>query len=312
MMTLFALSGALEAGLIFGLVAMGVFVSFRLLNFPDLTVDGSFPLGAAVTAVAITNGIDPFLATVLGTTAGALAGLLTATLSVRLKIMSLLAGILTMVALYSINLRVMGRPNISLFGHETIFSPAQTLFGGSIWSNAVTLSAIAIVVKLLLDWFLSTEIGLALRASGENPIMSTAQSVANDRMVIVGMMLSNGFVGLAGSVFAQSQGVADVSLGIGAVVVGLAAVIIGEALLGKSRIWLATLGCLVGALLYRLLIGVALGAGALGLQAQDLNLVTAVVVGVAVYASRARQAARGRIRDWITARLPTREIQSGL
>jgi putative ABC transport system permease protein len=125
-------------------------------------------------------------------------------------------------------------------------------------------------------------------------------------------MLSNGLVGLGGSVFAQSQGVADVSLGIGTVVVGLAAVIIGEALLGKSRIWRATLGCLVGAALYRLLVAVALGAGALGLQAQDLNLVTAVVVGVAVYASRVRQAAHGRIRNWITTRLRTREIQSGL
>lgn len=310
-MSLFALSGALEAGLIFGIVAMGVFVSFRLLNFPDLTVDGSFPLGAAATAVAITNGIDPFLATLLGTAAGAAAGLLTATLTVRLKIMGLLAGILTMVALYSINLRVMGRPNMSLFGHETIFSPVQALFDGSIWSNAAILLAIAIVVKLLLDWFLSTEIGLALRASGENPVMSTAQAIANERMVIVGMMLSNGLVGLGGSVFAQSQGLADVSLGIGTVVVGLAAVIIGEALLGKRRIWRATLGCLVGAVLYRLLVAVALGAGTLGLQAQDLNLLTAVVVGAAVYASSVRQAAQGRIRNWITTRLPTRESQSG-
>jgi len=310
-MTLFALSGALEAGLIFGLVAMGVYISFRLLHLPDLTVDGSFPLGGAATAVAIVSGMNPFLATALGTVAGAAAGLLTAVLSVRLKIMSLLAGILTMVALYSINLRVMGRPNISLFGYETVFSPVQALFGGSIWSNAVMLAAIAIVAKLLLDWFLATEIGLALRASGENPTMSTAHAIDNDRMVIVGMVLSNGLVGLAGSVFAQSQGVADVSLGIGTVVVGLAAVIIGEASLGTSRIWLATLGCLVGALLYRLLVAVALGPGALGLQAHALNLVTAVVVAFAVCASRARQVARGRIKCWVVARFRPRQVPPG-
>ena len=209
------------------------------------------------------------------------------------------------------------------------------------------LAAIAIVAKLLLDWFLATEIGLALRASGENPTMSTAHAIDNDRMVIVGMVLSTGLVGLAGSVFAQSQGVADVSLGIGTVVVGLAAVIIGKfdaraaltlsasetgggALdqlihiqpadvvltcgdhqLGTSRIWLATLGCLVGALLYRLLVAVALGAGALGLQAQDLNLVTAVVVAFAVCASRARQVARGRIKCWVVARFRPRQVPPG-
>lgn len=288
-MSMLALSGAIEAGLLFSLVALGVYISFRVLNFPDLTVDGSFPLGAAATAVAIVSGVNPLLATLSGTGAGACAGFVSAYLNVRLRILNLLAGILTMVALYSINLRVMGRPNISLYGEETIFTPFEWLLGLGIWTNAVVLLAIAIAMKFAVDWFLATEIGLALRASGENPVMARAQSVDNDRMTLVGLTISNGLVGLAGSLFAQSQGVADVSMGIGTIVTGLAALIIGETLLGSLKVGWATLGCLAGALLYRFFIALALSAGFLGIQAQDLNLVTAVVVAVAVVLSRARR-----------------------
>lgn len=311
-MSSFALAGAVEIGLIFSLVAIGVYISFKLLNFPDLTVDGSFPLGAAATAIAIVSGVNPWLATALGAGAGALAGLLTAALHTKLKIMSLLAGILTMVGLYSINLRVMGRPNISLFDVETIFTPIQVASHQSIWANSALLLMLTLLAKFGLDWFLATEIGLALRASGENPVMATAQSVNKDRMITVGMMLSNGLVGLAGSVFAQSQGMADVSLGIGTVVVGLAAVMIGEALFGSSRVWLATLGCVAGALVYRLLVALALGAGALGLQAQDLNLITAVVVGAAVCASRLRGVRQSRVRRWLGRRRAGRQLPRGV
>lgn len=288
-MSMLALSGAVEAGLLFSLVALGVYISFRVLNFPDLTVDGSFPLGAAATAVAIVSGVNPLLATLIGTGAGACAGFVSAYLNVRFRILNLLAGILTMVALYSINLRVMGRPNISLYGEETIFTPFDGLLGLGIWTNAVVLLAIAVAMKFAVDWFLATEIGLALRASGENPVMARAQSVDNDRMTLVGLTISNGLVGLAGSLFAQSQGVADVSMGIGTIVTGLAALIIGETLLGSLKVGWATLGCLAGALLYRFFIALALSAGFLGIQAQDLNLVTAVVVAVAVVLSRARR-----------------------
>lgn len=291
-MSALAVAGAIEAGLLFSLVALGVYLSFRVLNFPDLTVDGSFPLGAAATAVAIIHGVNPFLATAIGTFAGCCAGFVSAFLNVRFQILNLLAGILTMVALYSINLRVMGRPNISLYGENTIFTAFEGLIDLGIWTTSAILLVVAIAMKLLVDWFLGTQVGLALRASGENPAMARAQSVSNGRMTIIGMSVSNALVGLAGSLFAQSQGVADVSLGIGTIVTGLAALIIGETLLGSAKVFWATLGCLIGALLYRLFIAAALSAGFLGIQAQDLNLVTAVVVAIAVILSQARRNSR--------------------
>ncbi|MEL7176720.1 MAG: ABC transporter permease [Pseudomonadota bacterium] len=310
-MSLFAISGAIEAGLLFSLVALGVYLSFRVLSFPDLTVDGSFPLGAAVTAVAIVSDVNPFLATLLGTVAGGLAGLLSGYLNVRLRILNLLAGILTMVALYSINLRIMGRPNISLYGEETVFTPFEQFLGLGIWTNCVLLLIVAIAMKLFVDWFLATEIGLALRASGENPEMARAQSINNGRMTLLGMTISNGLVGLAGSLFAQSQGVADVNMGIGTIVTGLAALIIGETLIGNARVAGATLGCLIGAVLYRFFIAAALSAGVLGIQAQDLNLVTAIVVAVAVVLSQARRNRSGPARPALWQRLTRRRFQKG-
>ena len=310
-MSLFAISGAIEAGLLFSLVALGVYLSFRVLSFPDLTVDGSFPLGAAVTAVAIVSDVNPYLATLLGTIAGGLAGLLSGYLNVCLRILNLLAGILTMVALYSINLRIMGRPNISLYGEETVFTPFEQFLGLGIWTNCVLLLIVAIAMKLFVDWFLATEIGLALRASGENPGMARAQSINNGRMTLLGMTISNGLVGLAGSLFAQSQGVADVNMGIGTIVTGLAALIIGETLIGNARVAGATLGCLIGAVLYRFFIAAALSAGVLGIQAQDLNLVTAIVVAVAVVLSQARRNRSGPARPALWQRLTRRRFQKG-
>lgn len=310
-MTALAVAGAVEAGLLFSLVALGVYLSFRVLNFPDLTVDGSFPLGAAATAVAIIHGVNPFLATLIGTFAGCCAGFVSAFLNVQFRILNLLAGILTMVALYSINLRVMGRPNISLYGEETVFTAFEGLIDLSIWTTSAILLVIAIAMKLLVDWFLGTQVGLALRASGENPAMARAQSVSNGRMTLIGMTVSNGLVGLAGSLFAQSQGVADVSLGIGTIVTGLAALIIGETLLGSVKVFWATLGCLIGALLYRLFIAAALSAGFLGIQAQDLNLVTAVVVAFAVILSRARRDSRFKLWPKVRRLLNVTQPQKG-
>jgi putative ABC transport system permease protein len=311
MMSALAVSGAVEVGLLFSLVALGVYLSFRVLNFPDLTVDGSFPLGAAATAVAIVHGVNPFLATVIGVLAGCCAGFVSGLLNVRFKILNLLAGILTMVALYSINLRVMGRPNLSLYGETTVFTPIEGLLDLGIWTNSAILLVVAIVMKLLVDWFLATQVGLALRASGENPIMARAQSVNNGRMTLVGMTLSNGLVGLAGSLFAQSQGVADVSLGIGTIVTGLAALIIGETLIGSSKVAWATLGCLIGAVLYRFFIAAALSAGFLGIQAQDLNLVTAVVVAIAVILSQARRSSRFRLWPKLRRLFKPGQLQKG-
>lgn len=287
-MTLFALAGAFETGLLFALVALSIFMSFRVLDFPDLTVDGSFPLGAAVSAAAIIHGIDPFIATFFGLLAGAAAGFVTGLLNVRFGIMNLLAGILSMVALFSINLRIMGRPNLPVYGQDTVFSRFEDLVGAGLWSNTILLLIIAIGAKFIIDWFLKTEIGLGLRASGENPAMAEAQGIRNGAMTLLGMSIANALCALAGSLFAQMQGVADVTMGVGTIVTGLAALIIGEAILGRRTVFLATLGCVIGAVVYRLFIAFALSAGFIGIKPQDLNLITAIVVAVAVVLSQSR------------------------
>ena len=281
-MSLIAFLGAIEIGLVFGLVALGVFLSFRVLQFPDLTVDGSFPLGAAVAATLIVSGVNPYLASLIAALAGALAGLVTAWLNLRLKILHLLASILTMIALYSINLRIMGRPNVALLGDETVLTPLEALPLPSYWLAPVLFLIVVAAAKLLVDRFLASEIGLAIRATGANPRLSRALGISTDRLILSGMALSNALVALAGALFAQSQGSADISMGVGVIVVGLAAVILGEAVMPGRGIALATLGCILGSILYRLAVALALNADVLGLQAQDLNLLTAILVALAM------------------------------
>lgn len=281
-MSLIAFLGALESGLLFGLVGLGVYLSFRVLQFPDLTVDGSFPLGAAVSAVLITSGADPYLATAAALVAGAGAGLVTAWLNVRLNILHLLASILTMIALYSINLRIMGRPNIALLGEATVFSPLDDIGISRYVALPIAMAVIVLIAKLLLDRFLSSEVGLAMRATGANARMARAQGIASGMFILAGMALSNALVALAGSLFAQSQGSADVTMGVGVIVVGLAAVIGGEAIVRPRTVVLATLACVVGSILYRLAVALALNADFIGLKAQDLNLITAVLVAAAL------------------------------
>ncbi len=281
-MSLFSLFGALEIGLVFSLVALGVFISFRLLRFPDLTVDGSFPLGGAVCAVLITAGQPAWLATLAATAAGALAGLITGWLNVRLKIMDLLASILMMIALYSINLRIMGGPNVPLINDPTLFTQWQPAGWEDHLSRPFLLALMVLAVKGLLDAFFATERGLAIRATGANARMARSQGVNTGAMVLLGMALSNALVGLAGALFAQTQGGADISMGIGTIVIGLAAVIVGESILPARRLLWATLAVVLGALVYRLLIALALNSDFIGLKAQDLNLVTAVLVTFAL------------------------------
>ncbi len=281
-MSLIASLGALEIGLIFGLVALGVFLSFRVINFPDLTVDGSFPLGGAVAAALIVAGWNPFLATALAILAGALAGALTAWLNVRLKIMQLLASILVMIALYSINLRVMGKPNVALINDPTVFSLLAIDAIPEYWLKPLVLGVIVLVAKALLDLFFASEAGLAMRATGGNPRMSRAQGISTDWQTVAGLALSNALVALAGALFVQTQGGADISMGVGTIVIGLAAVIIGETLLPARSLVITTLACVLGAVLYRFFIATALNTDFLGLQAQDLNLVTAVLVALAL------------------------------
>ncbi|MBV7486923.1 ABC transporter permease [Bordetella sp. BOR01] len=281
-MSLFSLLGALEIGLIFSLVALGVLISFRLLRFPDLTVDGSFPLGGAVAATLISGGVDPFSATLAATAAGAVAGLITGWLNVKLRIMDLLASILMMIALYSVNLRIMGRPNVPLITESTVFTILQPEWLSDYVARPLILVGVVIIVKLLLDWFLATQTGLAMRATGSNGRMARSQGVNTGGMILAGMALSNALVGLAGALFAQTQGGADISMGIGTIVIGLAAVIVGESILPSRKLVLATLAVIVGAIVYRFFIALALNSDFIGLQAQDLNLVTAVLVTIAL------------------------------
>ena len=281
-MSLIASLGAIEIGLIFGLVALGVLLSFRIINFPDLTVDGSFPLGGAVAAALIVAGWNPFAATAVAIAAGAASGLVTAWLNVKLRIMQLLASILVMIALYSVNLRVMGKPNVALINEPTVFSLVP--FGSlpEYWAKPLLLLAIVLAAKLLIDLFFASEAGLAMRATGGNPRMARAQGISTDRQTMAGLALSNALVALAGALFVQTQGGADISMGVGTIVIGLAAVIIGETILPARSLVVTTLACILGAVLYRFFIALALNSDFIGLKAQDLNLVTAVLVGLAL------------------------------
>jgi len=288
MLSNIAFYGALETGLIYGLVAFGIYLSFRVLDFPDLTVDGSFPLGAAVAAMLIIAGWNPWLATGAAIVAGMAAGAVTALLNVKLKILNLLASILTMIALYSINLRIMGRPNVALLMEDTVLTPWYSL-GLEYHQVPVLLFTLVIGVSLFLLWrFMKSETGLAMRATGANARMARAQGIATGGMIILGVAVSNGLVGLAGALFAQSQGAADVTMGVGVIVIGLASLIGGEAVITPTSVFRALLACVVGAIIYRLAIAFALNADALGLKAQDLNLITAVLVTLAIVLPGAR------------------------
>lgn len=280
-MSLIALFGTFETGLVFALVALGVLLSFRVLDFPDLTADGSFPLGAFACALCMTAGLNPFIGVAAGFAAGAAAGLLTAYLNVRLNILQLLSGIIVMTALYSVNLRLGGAPNVPLLGQQTVFDLFAPLIGTGIWQNTAVLLLFALAVKFGLDWFFATETGLAMRAVGANPHMARAQGISTAKMVLLGMALSNGLIAVGGALFAQLVGGADVSAGLGTIVFGLAAVILGEALLPGKKIWVITLSVILGSMVYRLFIMVAMGSETLagwGLKTQDLNLITSVLV----------------------------------
>ncbi|MGK8638989.1 ABC transporter permease [Brucella anthropi] len=289
-MSQIAFWGAVELGLVFAFVAIGVYLAFRVLDFPDLTVDGSFPLGAAVTGVLILAGMNAWLAAAIAMVAGAAAGLVTATLNVRFKILNLLASILTMIALFSVNLRVMGRPNIALINQDTMLTP---FFGHGIPEYYVRplFLFVLVAIAVFIVWrFLESDMGLAMRATGANPRMARAQGVRTDRQIYLGMALSNALVALGGSLFAQTNGFADVTSGVGTIVVGLAAVIIGETLLRSRFILVILIGCVLGSIIYRIAIQFALSNGdVLGLQASDLNIATALLVTFALILPRLRR-----------------------
>jgi putative ABC transport system permease protein len=293
--SLYAFVGALETGLAFALVALGSYVTFRVLDFPDLTVEGSFPLGAAVAAQSMTAGLDPWTSMLAAVAAGCGAGFITAFLNLKLRILHILAGILTAIALYSINLRIMGRPNIGLLRVDTVYSEVARLGVPSFYVPLVLLAAVVVVCKLALDLFLGTGYGLAMRAAGANPRMAQANGVRVQRMIVIGLAIANGLTALSGALFAQMLGAADVSMGIGVIVVALAAVIGGTAILPSRLVPIATLACVLGSILYRLAIAVALDTGWIGLTASDVNVVTALLVAIALFAPGRKFALRKRL-----------------
>ncbi len=271
--------GAVELGLIYAVMALGVYLTFRILNFPDLTVDGSFTTGAATAAILITGGTHPAVATLAAGVAGLAAGVITGLLHTKGGINPLLAGILTQIGLYSINLRIMGGANVPLLREDTLLTPLrENGLLGTAYSIAI-FAALVVVVKVLLDWFLHTDTGLAMQATGDNEEMIRSFGVNTDRTKILGLALSNGLVGLCGALVAQLQGFADISMGIGLIIAGLASVILGQAVFGSRVIIISTLAVALGSVLYRVTIQIALQVG---LDPNDMKLVSAVLVVIAL------------------------------
>lgn len=268
---------AIGQGLLWALLGLGLYLTFRILNFADMTVEGTFPLGAAVAVSCISQKMDPGLATIIALASGMLAGLITGLLYTKGKIPILLAGILTMTAIYSINLRIMGGSNVSLLGKKTLFSNP---FLGSMpqYFDSVALGLLIVaVITLLLVFFLNTDYGQAFIATGDNPIMARSLGVHTDSMVIVGLMLSNGIVALCGALIAQNNGYADINMGIGTIVIALASIIIGEVAFGELTLNQRLVAVSVGSIIYRLIL---LAVLQLGFSANDLNLISSIVLAI--------------------------------
>jgi putative ABC transport system permease protein len=290
------LIGALTLGLILALLALGVYVSFRIFNIPDMTAEGTVTLGASVAAVMMVNGYNPVVATIAASLAGTAAGAVTGLLATKCKINALLSGILVMTALYSVNLHVMGKSNVPLLQTNTLSTYAEH-FGMRLFGNAANLNIagwavsardlslllasllLITIVCVLLYFFFRTDLGTAMRASGDNPHMICALGVSVDAATIFGLAMSNGLISLCGALMAQYQGFADVQMGVGMVVLGIASVIIGEALVGTQAVGLLITGTVMGSVLFRLLVAIALRWG---LNPNDLKLITAVFVFAAL------------------------------
>jgi putative ABC transport system permease protein len=288
----YASLGAFSQGLFYAILALGVFIAFRILNFADMTSEGSFTLGGSVSAILIVGlGWNPFLSLIISVLAGMMAGVITGMLHTKLKIPAILSGILTMIALYSVNLRIMGQANTPLLGKTTMISIIKDLLPtakelgmrDSTLQNLVSIFVgilVSILVIVILYWFFGTELGCAIRATGNNENMVRAQGADTDKLKIFGLMIANGLIALSGGLVAQNQGFADVSMGVGAIVIGLASIVIGEVIFHRSRSFASKLiSIITGSVIYRIIIALVLQ---LGLNANDLKLLTAVLVAVAL------------------------------
>ena len=275
------LQATIEQSLIFAIMVLGVYISFRILNFPDMTVDGTFPLGAAISAKLLTLGVNPYLTLLVALIAGAVAGAITGLIHVKLKVKDLLAGILVMTALYSVNLRVMGKSNIPLFEEDNIFNTE--------YSMMITIVVLILISKLLLDYLLKTKFGFALKALGDNENLIVSLGLNEEKYKIYGLMIANAFVAFSGAVLAQYQGFADVGMGTGIIVIGLASIIIGDTLFGKRRRLAGTTIVIIGSILYRGVIAVTLS---MGMDASDLKLITSVIVIIILWIQKQKDKRR--------------------
>jgi len=275
------LQATIEQSLILAIMVLGVYISFRILNFPDMTVDGTFPLGAAISAKLLTLGVNPYLTLLVALVAGAVAGAVTGLIHVKLKVKDLLAGILVMTALYSVNLRVMGKSNIPLFEEDNIFNTE--------YSMMITIVVLILISKFLLDYLLKTKFGFALKALGDNENLIVSLGLNEERYKIYGLMIANAFVAFSGAILAQYQGFADVGMGTGIIVIGLASIIIGDTLFGKRRRLVGTTIVIIGSILYRGVIAVTLS---MGMDASDLKLITSVIVIVILWIQKQKDKRR--------------------
>lgn len=277
------LLGVLEQGLIFAVGALGVYITYTILDFPDLSVDGTFSLGAAITGALIIKGIDPFISLGVAFIGGAIGGFVTGILHVKLKITNLLSGILVMIGLYSINLRIMGKANIPMFNKGSIFSNNISII--------IILGLIVLVVKLLMDVLFKTKFGFILRATGDNDTLVTSLGVNKGTIKIAGLMISNGLVALSGAIMAQHQGFSDISMGTGFIVIALASIILGQSVFKKSRLLKGTTVVIIGAFFYKLSVGLAID---LGFPPTDLKLITSLIVVIAIIINNIKVSSKRR------------------
>ncbi len=291
------LLNAAAQGLLWAVMAIGVYITYRILDIADLTAEGCFTLGAAVTCRLVTSGLSPLVSTLIALFAGLIAGLITGVLHTKLKIPALLAGILTMTALWSINLRVMGKSNIPLLRQTTILTMIEGLGISKDIAAIIAGVALTAIVILFLWWFFNTELGYVIRATGDNKNMIRAQGVNTDKTIIIGVMLGNGLIALSASLVSQYNSFADISMGIGTIVIGLASVIIGEVVFGHRNILHSLIAVALGSVLYRIIIAVVL---ALGLRADDMKLISAILLVLALCFPAIRDIAAKNLKNSIS------------
>ena len=286
-----------EQGMIYAIMALGMYITYKILDFPDMTVDGSFPLGASLSAVLISQGMNPYLTLLLSFAAGLMAGTITGLIHVKLKVRDILASIIMMTALYSVNLRIAGKANLPIYNYDNIYNNSLTnhLLGGALspYKNLIIIAIIVVIVKCVLDWYLKTKSGYLLKAVGDNETLVTSMGIDKGKIKILGLAIANGLVSLSGSMFAQQQRFFDASMGVGTAVIGLASVIIGTALFGQISVFGFSISVILGSILYK---GCVAAAIRIGLQSTDLKLVTAVLFLLILVLSSSIEKYQGRKR----------------